>query len=149
MALTYNEQFQVASNKKDFERYIIIGSVRVAKDWTGTGNKHMTGEKIFPTTEEDATTGEVTQINQEAEAYRSKVHNLCVRVMNKDKNLFDSIQTMIACELSDMGVTLDDLSDPDAFVSGSEGVLNQKVFLIFEKLAGVSPAEKKEYDNIE
>jgi len=148
MALTYTEQYAVATNKKDFEKFIIIGAVRVAKDWLGQGNNYMPAEKVFPTTSTDPSTGEVSQINQKAEVYRLKVHNLCVRVLNKDTKLFDSIQTLIACELSDMGIALGDLGSPDAFISSQEGALNSSILSIFEKLAGVSPSEKQDYDKI-
>jgi len=149
MALTYLDQFQIASNKKDFEGLVIIGATRVANDWLAGGNAYMTGEKVFDTTQTDPQTGAVTQINQEAGQYRNKLHNLCVKICNKDRNLYDPIQTMLAVIIADTmpDTTLEQLGGSlGDFIQQQEETFNAMMMKAFERVSGVSKKEKAAYE---
>lgn len=143
-ALTFTEQNAIAKDSK-FQGFVLMGAVHFANDW-------LLAEKVFSTVDN---TDPTVPINQDAEQYRAKMHNFCVRVLNLEANrqgaLINTIQTVLTAQVSNtMTVTMADFAgDMDLWIANNNAGLTVAINLTFERLSGVSNKEKQAYDLLE
>lgn len=143
MALNFDDQIRITGGQvfTQIKDYAHVGAVQFANDFIET-------YKDFPTVDVDG----ITQINQHAYSYVTKMLSFCNQVLNIEANnrrfLIDSIVRMIVTigARKVTTVTIGQVSQYDG--AQWQSFISNVIDTVFERLSGVTKIERQAYISI-